>query len=166
MIHHVSIPAQDPENVAKVLAELTGGNWGSWGDYFPDAHFVRVGDEHGTLIEVYREKTMLMMLDDGCVRPDGGLIQRQDNPEPPPAFWPMHFLISVPLDRDAVEKLAERHGWRASYAARGPNNHLIEFWIENRVLVEVLTSEMVEPYISSVNTDFGRVENATGPRGI
>src|SRR5580704_18734588 len=89
MIHHVSIPAREPEHVAEVLAE--------------------------------------------------------------PQTWPFHVLLSVPHEAEEVERIGAREGWCAKTFGRGmqghkPFFHVIEFWLENRLLIEVAPPAMVQEY--------------------
>ena len=59
----------------------------------------------------------------------------------------------MPLDVDPadVEKIGERESWRTLRCWRGPPGHpafeLIEFWIENRLLIEFATPQMRGQYI-------------------
>ena len=53
MIHHVSIPAREPQHVAQVLAELFGGYAGPFIGPMPGAWVVYQEDGHGSGIEVY-----------------------------------------------------------------------------------------------------------------
>ncbi len=50
MIHHTSIPARDPEHVARVLAELVAGYAGPFLGPFPGAWVAYAEDELGTVI--------------------------------------------------------------------------------------------------------------------
>jgi len=50
MIHHVSIPAQDPSHVAKVLSELTGWKSRPFPGPIPGAIMIFAEDGHGTAI--------------------------------------------------------------------------------------------------------------------
>jgi hypothetical protein len=45
-----------------------------------------------------------------------------------------------------VLELAARHGWRALRLSRGSFD-VIEFWIENCVMLEILTPEMAADYL-------------------
>jgi hypothetical protein len=56
-----------------------------------------------------------------------------------------HAAISMPAETNAVRRIAEREGWRALHATRGPFD-VVELWLENRVLIEVLTPEMAADY--------------------
>lgn len=52
MIHHISIPANNPLHVAQVLAEVLDGKVGIFPPN-PNSYMVAAGDEYGTLIEIY-----------------------------------------------------------------------------------------------------------------
>ena len=59
MIHHVSIPARNPEHVARVLAELFQGYAGPFIGPMAGPWVVYQEDGFGTGIEVYDERTIL-----------------------------------------------------------------------------------------------------------
>ena len=72
------------------------------------------------------------------------------NPSPP-RTWPFHVLLSVPPGSGEVERIGAREGWRAKTFGRGmqghkPFFHVIEFWLENRLLIEVATPAMAQEY--------------------
>jgi hypothetical protein len=142
MIHHVSIPARDPQHVAQVLAELMGGKCVPFGP-LEGAFMAMSGDKHGSMIEVYPERMTLDIPQDDqqCVFGE----------QPPPRSWPFHMLLSVPRSRDEVERIGAREGWRAKTFGRGipgqkPFFHVIEFWVENRLMIEVASPEMAAEY--------------------
>lgn len=143
MIHHVSIPARNPGHVAAVLAELMGGSCHPFSPL--EGAFMAVsGDEHGTMIEVYPEKAGL------AIPQDDQQVCFIDNAATPPA-WPVHVLLSVPLDEAAVQRIGDREGWRTKTFGRGlpgrkPFFHVIEFWVENRLMIEVAPPAMTAEY--------------------
>jgi hypothetical protein len=97
MIHHVSIPAREPRHVAEVLAELMGGRCHPFGP--PEGAFMATsGDEHGTMIEVYPERATL-----DIPASDDQVVLGENNA--PPNTWPFHVLLSVPLERDDIERI-------------------------------------------------------------
>ena len=54
-------------------------------------------------------------------------------------------------EADEVERIGAREGWRAKTFGRGmqghkPFFHVIEFWLENRLLIEVATPAMAQEY--------------------
>jgi hypothetical protein len=110
----------------------------------PGAQMALSGDPHGTMVEVYPE-TVVMLPGEG----DGPVVYRRDAPAA--GLAPFHFLMSTPLDRTAVLALGEREGWRTRFfdrAAPGkpPVFSVIEFWIENRIMIEVAPPDMIETY--------------------
>jgi hypothetical protein len=57
-----------------------------------------------------------------------------------------HLAISTDLSIEEVFAIAERAGWPAKYRKRGGAFGLIEMWIENATMLEVLTPEMQQEY--------------------
>ncbi len=151
MIHHISISAHDPKHVAEVLAELMNGRCYPFPGGVADSFMAVSGDEHGSMIEVYPAGVTL-------------LPGTKDNEQAraaydaKPGYVPFHLLLSVPVDRATVERIGAREGWRTRYFGRGapgqpPVFHVIEFWLENRVMVEVATPDMVEEYTRIIRYD-------------
>lgn len=140
MIHHLSIPARDTRHVADVLAELFGGVVTGFGPY-PNSWIAWAGDDHGTAIEVYPVGTEMY--------PPTGHGQAAFRHDPT-ASGATATHATVSLDRTETEILAvaEREGWRALRLPRGPFD-VIEFWIENTVMVELMTSDMATAYRTS-----------------
>lgn len=65
-----------------------------------------------------------------------------------------HLAISTPLDEEEVHALAAEYGWLSRTCWRGPSAfRVIELWIDNAYLFEVLTSEMQKEYIRTVVPD-------------
>ena len=61
------------------------------------------------------------------------------------------MLLSVPLEQEEIERIGAREGWRARTFGRGtrgekPFFHVIEFWVENRLMIEVVAPAMVREY--------------------
>ena len=102
MIHHVSIPARDPQHVAEVLAEVMGGKCHPFGP-LEGAFMATSGDAHGTMIEVYPDRATL------DIPANDDQVVFGEN-QAPPQTWPFHVLLSVPLDA---------RGGRAHRRARG-----------------------------------------------
>jgi hypothetical protein len=147
MIHHVSIPARDPEHVAKVLAELLGGYAGPFIGPFPGAFAVYQDDAHGTGIEVYQ--------DGATIVPGEGTTMGCMAMAEPIKATAFHALISVKCDRATIERIGAREGWRTHHYWRGPGDvklfELYEVWVENRILLEVMTEDMVAAYVKVAN---------------
>ena len=144
MIHHLSIPAENPLHVAKTLVELFGGELTRFGPY-KDSYIAWARDEYGTAIEVYPTGTEMY--------PDAGHGQANFRHNASASgFVATHATVSVPRTREEIFALAEREGWRAVALSRGAFN-VIEFWIENRVMLELLTKEMEQEYLQATRFD-------------
>lgn len=148
MIHHVSIPAKDPKHVADVLAELMNGRAYPFPGSIANSFMAVSGDVHGTMIEVYPETLALK-------RGEADDEQVTATTVDAPAAYPFHVLLSVPVDRAAVQRIGDREGWRTKVFGRGapgqkPVFHIFEFWIENHLMLEVATPEMVAEYAAAI----------------
>ena len=147
MIHHVSIPAREPQRVAQVLAELFAGYAGPFVGPMPGAWVVYQEDGHGTGIEVYDERTLLLPGEGDAM----GAVHLGEAPQAV-AF---HALISVKVDRATIERIGAREGWRTRHFWRGPGAvrlfELYEFWVENRVMLELVTEDMIPAYVRVAN---------------
>jgi hypothetical protein len=158
MIHHVSLPAREPQHVARVLAELMNGKCFPFGP-LKGAFMAASGDPNGTMLEVYPERTTLNISD----RDDQVVFA--ENPAPPQT-WPFHVLLSVPHEAEEVERIGAREGWRAKTFGRGmrgrkPSFHVIEFWLENRLMIEVATPAMAKEYLDFLKS--ARITTTNGP---
>lgn len=65
---------------------------------------------------------------------------------------PTHAALSVALDEASIKAIAAREGWRALTCDRGGIFQVVEVWLENRVLFELLTAEMAAAYLQAVTT--------------
>jgi hypothetical protein len=148
MIHHVSIPAREPQHVAEVLAELMNGRCVPFSP-LEGAFMAMNGDEHGSMIEVYPERATLEI-----PRDDDQVVFGE---HAPPRAWPFHLLLSVPRSVEEIEEIGARAGWRTKLFGRGipgqkPFFHVIELWIENRLMIEVASPEMAEEYTNCLRS--------------
>lgn len=140
MIHHMSISARDPKRVAEAIAALWRGcalpfppvGQGSWVAF--------ADDERNTTIEVYAAGAELHPSEGDA---DGVAVM---NPQAP-RYTPTHAAIASPLTQDEILALAAREGWIAKYRKRGGRFGVIEFWLEDSVMLEVLTAEMQAEYL-------------------
>ena len=144
MIHHVSISAHDPRHVADVLAEVMNGRAYPFPGGIANSFMAVSGDEHGTMIEVYPGSVIL------TPGQDNDQVTATTTPQAP-GYVPFHVLLSIQLDQKAVAKIGEREGWRTRVFGRGapgkkPVFHVIEFWVENRIMLELATPDMVADY--------------------
>jgi catechol 2,3-dioxygenase-like lactoylglutathione lyase family enzyme len=142
MIHHLSIAARDPKQAAGVLAELMGGTAVPFPPN-PGSFFALQLDEHGSGVEVYPAGTTLEPA--GNV---GGSFVKQEAR----GYGSTHFALSVATDADTVKTIAERAGWQCFDCNRGPF-HVIEVWVENQTMVEILPPEYAREYLAFTRPD-------------
>ena len=142
MIHHLSIAARDPKHVAGILAELMGGKAVPFPPN-PGSFFALQLDEHGSGVEVYPAGTELQ---------PGGEVGGTFVKKEPRGFGPTHFALSVSTDADTVETIAKRAGWNCFRCNRGPF-HVIEVWVENQSMVEILPPEYAAEYLAFTRPD-------------
>lgn len=138
MIHHLSISAIAPRRTADLLAEIIGGQVAPAPPNFPaDSWFVLAGDEHGTLVEVTPDGTEF--------RPEEGEAGFARVPLASP-YSATHALISVAGSVERLFEIGRRAGWLTRRCDRG-QFEVIECWVENRLMIELATPEMVRKYL-------------------
>lgn len=148
MIHHISIPAENPRHVAEVLAELWGGRVMPFqptsGGYASESYVAFACNAQGTAIEVYPLGTELVP-GEGDEQADSQKNYRSSR------YTATHAAISIPASREKVEQIGAREGWRVLHCTRGLSSssdyfEILEFWVENRLMIEMLTPEMAKQY--------------------
>jgi hypothetical protein len=139
MIHHLSIAARDPKYAAGVLAEIMGGQSVPFPPN-PGSFFALQLDDHGSGVEVYPAGTELQP-----AGAEGGSFVKQ--PREGRGFGATHFALSVATDAETVERIAKGAGWHCVTCNRGPF-HVIEVWVENDTMVEVLPPEFAAEYLA------------------
>lgn len=141
MIFHLSIDADDPRHVAGVLAELMGGEAMPFPPVSIGSWMALAGDDRGSSVEVYPRGTQLMIADGDAdaVGLPGGMATHSST----------HFAMATNLSPEQVYAIAERESWPAKYRKRGGAFGVIEFWIEGRLMVEILTAEMQREYLAT-----------------
>jgi hypothetical protein len=157
MIHHLSIAAREPEKAAGVLAELMGGTAVPFPPN-PGSFFALQLDDHGSGVEVYPAGTHL----EPGGHEGGGFVKE---PAQRRGFGATHFALSVETDAATVEKIAERAGWHCVTCNRGPF-HVIEVWVENDTMVEVLPPEFAAEYLAFTDKSKVLAAMAKAPAGV
>ena len=161
MINHISIAVENPEKVAGVLAEL----WNGMVFPFPPApgsFFVLANDGRGSAVEVTPLNTILV--------PGEGLPPEEgfDTTTPTeeyeakfvtsdfsPRYIATHLNINTPLSEAEVKEIARREGWRVLTCNRDRGLfQLIEVWIEDRFMLEVMTPEQTARYVEITSPEF------------
>lgn len=139
MIHHVSIEADDPLKVATVLARLMGG---TAREGFPFEHSCAAfsGDEYGTMIECWQRGQVVAIPKSG---PGKFEVGNSDVLQEHQAF---HTALSVKLEDAEIMAIATEAGWKTAVRGNGPFS-VVEVWIENRLLLEVLSPTQADNYL-------------------
>ena len=131
-------------NVAKVVAEIWGGDYlpflplqnGSW--------MAVASDDRNTALEVYPDNSVIDYEDPKVV------IQ---NPAPSGKDKiETHLAIGTKLTAEQIFAIGEREGWFAQRLRRKMGFDVVELWVENRVMLEILTDEMQAEYLESTTT--------------
>ncbi|MBD2678269.1 MULTISPECIES: hypothetical protein [Nostoc] len=142
MIHHISIAANNPRHVAEVLAKLLGGKVAPFTPH-PGSYVAVAMDEQGTLIEVYPLGTEL-------IPGDGEQQVKFRENKNSSQFDAVHAAVSVPVSQKEIEEIGASEGWRVLHCNRG-KFEVIEFWIENRLMIELLSPEIVSQYLNFIH---------------
>jgi hypothetical protein len=142
MIHHISIAAHNPLLVSQVLAEVLQGTSAPFPGY-PDSYVALALDSQGTMIEVHPFGTALFP---GNEADEGGHLR----PNPTSSQYSAnHTAISVPVSAAQIQAIADREDWRMVQCRRGDDYFdVIEFWVENQLLIELLPPEIIERYLT------------------
>jgi hypothetical protein len=141
MIFHLSIAAKNPQHVAGVIAELWRGRALPFPPVAVGSWVALAGDDRNSLIEVYPFGSEL--------RPaDGDADAMAQTNSRPSGLTATHAAVASPLEEGEVFAIAEREGWQAKYRKRGGQFGVIELWLENATMIEVLTAEMQQEYLA------------------
>ncbi|MFV8817493.1 hypothetical protein [Haliea sp. E17] len=138
MLFHASIPAENCERVAQVLAEIWQGSYAPFPPC-PGGYIAMAGDDRGTEIEVFPWTCENHI---GEVELD--IVPRTAGN----GHSACHLAVATPLEEEDILAIASREGWTARVCDRGGCFHVIEVWLENRFLVEVLTAPMQAEYVA------------------
>lgn len=156
MIHHISFAAREPQVVAAAVAELWGGEAFPFPPVATGSWVAISGDARGTTMEIYPWGAELRPAPGDA---DGVAVMSDS----PPQHVASHAAIATSLDQAAVFALAARHGWTAKYRKRGGKFGVIELWVENSFLLEVMTPEMQREYTGFMSPAAWRALLAAGP---
>jgi hypothetical protein len=139
MIAHASLPAVDCAKVARVLAQMMGGGalrfppggpdaWNCWsrGNDFQ----VVVTPCGQVMVEGPREQVWV----------------RREPPHSEDRAYESHFAIAVERSSVDIVGIARTAGWHARVCNRGGLFELVEVWVENAYLVEVLDPAQMADY--------------------
>lgn len=142
MIIHASIPADEPERVARVIAEL----WKGEAVPFPPIErswMAFAHDGRGTEIEVAPRDIAFVP----------GPEEIGYAPQPAtPKHCAVHLLITSVLSAEDIIAIGQREGWAARRCRRGGPGamgfDLVELWLENAFMIEVAYAESKSQYLA------------------
>ncbi len=129
MIFHASVPAIEPDRVASVLAELLEGRVTPFGER---GRMAWSGHHTGHMIEVLQ------------VAPEDLATVG----EPRRLYDSVHLALASQLSPEAVLAIGAREGWKTRRCRRGGSFDVIELWLEDHFMLEVLTPEMQAEYLA------------------
>lgn len=155
MIAHFSIPARDPRATAEVFGRLIDGAvmpfpvvQGAW--------VAIARDGSGSGVEVVPAATAHHMGQGEAGEALGGPVVmpwetqiRQDGETDDASGF--HVAITSKLSADEIIAIGREQGWRAVHCDRGGVFDLVELWVDNRSLVEVLPPEGTRRYLAFYN---------------
>ena len=145
MLHHISVAVNYPQQVANVLAEIFQGQAVPFPPH-PGSYMVLAKDEFGTVVELYPIETIIVpKINQG----QAGFLSTQIAPE----YTSVHAAISVPLSLEEIERIGAQQGWQVSLCNRDGFFDVVEFWVENRLMLELLTPRMAAAYLQLFQPD-------------
>ena len=143
MIFHISIAADDPKRTATMLAELWRGEAFPFPMVGKGSWVAHAGDDRRSTIEVYPR--------DLAFYPSEGAGEERH--EQVSRHGPFHAAVATPLSIQEVEEIGRRYDCHTSLCNRGPFFRVIEFWVDNSLMLEMLTPEMQEEYQRSITIE-------------
>jgi hypothetical protein len=143
VLYHASIPADEPERVARVIAELWRGRVLPFPP-FPGAYMAWSGDERRTVVDVYPRGHEHV--------PAPGEFGVRRNPAPS-AHSESHLALGVALSTEEILAVATRENWLAQASDRGGLFNVVELWIENKFLLELLTPQEQRRYAANMTIE-------------
>lgn len=141
-IAHVSIPADDCRAAAGVLAEIMDGQAVPFPPGGPDAWMAWAGD--GSVeIEVTPRGSYMAAGPSEVVWCEG------------PAQRSSETHVALCVDRPAADvlEIARNAGWTARVCDRAGFFHVVELWVENSYLIEVLDPAFTSEYRESMTLE-------------
>lgn len=159
MINHISIAVENPEKVANVIAEF----WNGMVVPFPPApgsFMVFANDGRGSAVEITPSGTVLVpgeglppedALDTATEEYEAKFVQTGAAPQ----YVATHLNINTHLGIEEIKEIARREGWRTLVCNRGEGLfQLVEVWVENQFMLEVMTPEQTARYVEITRPEF------------
>jgi hypothetical protein len=143
MILHISISADDPKRTATMLAELWRGEAFPFPMVGKGSWVAHAGDDRRSAVEVYPRDMALYPTERAA----------EERYEPVSRNCPFHAAVATPLSIEEVEEIGRRYGCHTSVCQRGPWFRVIEFWVDNCLMLEMLTPEMQADYQRNITVE-------------
>lgn len=142
-IAHASIPADNPEQVAQVLAKIFQGEALPFPPAGPRAWMAWSGDSSIELEIVPRGHVITFGQDQGWI------------PTPQSTrYCEVHLAICVNRPESEIIAIAEAAGWQARHCERGNGIFsLCEVWVENSFMIEFLDPAQTARYHQMVTLE-------------
>ena len=161
MINHISIGVNNPEKVANVLAELWNGIVVPFPPC-PNSFMVLANDGKGSGVEVTPVNTVLVPGEGLPPEENFDANVRTEEYEAKfiesgfsPLYVATHLNINTHLNEAEVKAIGAREGWRTLTCNREKGLfQLIELWIEDRFMLEVMTPEQTARYVEITRPEF------------
>ena len=157
MIAHLSVPSENPKETARFFAAIIEGLAFDF-PVVPGAAIAVAHDGSGTAVEVYPPSMAHHPgtgQPDPTLQPEGPLAMPWEDQiyaeqiAPHPSSF--HLAIETKLSASEVMARSQALGWRSLACNRGGVFGVVEVWIDNRYLVEVLVPEEVAKYRRFMN---------------
>lgn len=159
MLNHISIAVREPERVANVIAELWEGMIFPFPPA-PNSFFVLANDGRGSAIEITPAGTVLVP-GEGLPPEDDTTVATEEYEAKfvtsgiVPRYVATHLNINTHLNIEQIREIGKREGWRTLVCNRGEGLfQLVEMWLENTFMLEVMTPEQTERYIEITRPEF------------
>jgi hypothetical protein len=130
MIAHCSIPSDNPQKAAQVLAEIMQGEATRFPPGGPGAWTAWSGDS-SISIEIVERGSTIRLTDETGWAPDRGAQQRR--------YSECHAAICVNRPESEIIAIAQKAGWTARHCERGGGYfNLAEVWVDDAFMLEFL----------------------------
>ena len=145
MLFHLSFDAEDPRHVAEVIAELWGGRAFPFPPVGVGSWVAMAGDDRNTTVEVYPRGVELVLAEGDA---DSYAVAGANG-----ARSSTHFAMATGMSVEQVTAIGQREGWPVKYRKRGGAFGVVEVWLEDRLMIEVLTPEMQAEYLAAMSPE-------------
>ena len=162
MINHISIAVENPEKVAQVIAELWNGAVVPFPPA-PNSFIVFANDGRGSGVEITPINTILVPGEglppeedfDSTTPTEGYEAKFVQSDSAAPQYVATHLNINTHLSIEEIKEIGRRENWRTLVCNRGEGLfQLVELWIEDRFMLEVMTPEQTARYVEITSPEF------------